>query len=304
MHYRDVVIQTNECVLGKESVPIDLRPAKERVELSSGIWLGRIELDIAEAVMETCETKTLGITPPAAQFAQLYSFVRELPANSHIYRWDEDNQLTATLAMSRIVHPTSTGLRYAARIAVDTGGAKRVYPAQAQVRGVTIDAFLSPKRNRDWLTAEDVKILSTLPPPTATFSPRIHRALWHHEFAARTYYLDHRWALVCTGLEALVHTDKIRNTAQFVKRVSCLGHDVGVVLTEADAELAYDLRSRIVHGVSFLSTETSQAPSDEQLDLYTRLEDTLRMAIFFAIQREEFGDIFRDDNRIRDRWPI
>lgn len=132
--------------------------------------------------------------------------------------------------------------------------------------------------------------------------PRVHNALWHHEYAVRTYYLDYRWTLVCTGLEALVHTDRGRSTTQFKRRVPQLASELGISISEADADEAYDSRSRLAHGDSFLVTGASQRPSTSQLQLYDRLEDTLRKALLRSMRDKSFGDIFRDDNRIRKYW--
>ena len=209
----------------------------------------------------------------------------------------------ATVAISRLIHPTSTGFAYAARIGYEPEGVKHVYPAQ--IRGISVDAFLSPARTRDWLTETEAKALCELVPfPLLRLPPRVHNALWHHEYAVRTYYLDHRWTLVCTGLEALVHTDTVMNTAQFTRRVPKLASELGISLSEADANDAYDLRCRLAHGVSFLSTATSQGASTSQIQLYDRLEDTLRLAVLQGTRGKSFGDIFRNDDQIRDRWPI
>lgn len=118
MQYRDVVIHTNAGIFGKEEDLKNFPYVQERVELSDQIWLGRLDPDTARTIMETCEPKTVGVRPPARQFAQLYSFVRELPSHDDIYRWDHDNELVAAVALSRLIHPTSTGFAYAARIRV------------------------------------------------------------------------------------------------------------------------------------------------------------------------------------------
>ena len=182
-------------------------------------------------------------------------------------------------------------------------GVEEIFPAQ--ISGISRQAFLSPSRTRDWLTDAEASVLGELVPTIRRELPRrIHNALWHHEYASRTYYLDHRWTLVCTGLEALVHTDRNRNTAQFSLRVPQLASELGIRISEPDAIYAYDLRSRLAHGVSFLSTGTSQGPTASQVQLYDRLEDTLRAAVLRGMQDKSFGDCFREDAQIRNRWPI
>jgi hypothetical protein len=91
---------------------------------------------------------------------------------------------------------------------------------------------------------------------------------------------------------------------QFKKRVSKLASEVGVTLPEGEAEGAYDLRSGLAHGTSFLSPPTSQGPTPAQIDLYDRLEDTLRLAILRAMQDRTFAGVFMDDDQIRRKWMI
>jgi hypothetical protein len=59
--------------------------------------------------------------------------------------------------------------------------------------------------------------------------------------------------------------------------------ELGVSISEAEAVEGYDLRFRLAHGVSFLSTGAGQGPTAYQLQLYDRLEDTLRSAVLRGI---------------------
>ena len=91
---------------------------------------------------------------------------------------------------------------------------------------------------------------------------------------------------------------------QFKKRVSKLASELGVTLSENEADRAYDLRSGLAHGTSFLSTSTSRGATSDQIDWYDRLEDTLRLAILRAMQDRRFADVFMDDDQIRVKWVI
>ena len=185
-------------------------------------------------------------------------------------------------------------------IASESNQLKEVFPAQ--IVGVSRDAFLSPSRTRDWLTEADAHLLAEIVATTKQELPRrLHNALWHHEYATRTYYLDHRWTLVCTGLEALAHTDRSRNTVQFTSRVPRLAAELGIQISEADAVEAYHLSSRLAHGVSFVASGSAQGPSAAQPQLYDLLEDTLRNAVLRGIRDKSFVDVFRDDDEIRKR---
>jgi len=305
MRGSDVVIHTNTGIFGKEEEIERFPPIKQRIDLSEHMWVGKLEGKLAAIIMDTCEPKAVGMPSPVRQFGQLYSFVRE-PVYDDMHRWDRDNVLASVVGLSRLIHPTSVGFYYAARLGYEaTESAEVDHIVPADIMGISKQAFLSPRRTRDWLTDAEAAILRELIPALRHDLPRrIHNALWHHEYAARTYYLDHRWTLVCTGLEALVHTDRHFSTAQFGRRVSQLASELGIDIPEPNANEAYDLRSQLAHGVSFLSTETNPGPSHAQLELYDRLEDTLRMTVLRGMRDRAFGDLFRDDAQIRKRWPI
>jgi hypothetical protein len=65
--------------------------------------------------------------------------------------------------------------------------------------------------------------------------PRVHRAYWNHEYAMHTYYIDMRWPLVVSGLEALVNVGESNVTQQFRLRVLQLATEFQIPLTEAEA---------------------------------------------------------------------
>lgn len=132
----------------------------------------------------------------------------------------------------------------------------------------------------------------------AAFPPRVSRALWYFDYAQRTYYADLRWTLVATALEALVHTGKQASTRHFTHRVPALASEVGAKsLTMAEANLAWDFRSRLSHGDSFLS-----AMPNADTALYDKLEETLRLAILKAFLEPSFATVFTDDAKIAKRW--
>jgi hypothetical protein len=301
MQHRDVAIHTNVGIFGHEGLLREFPPITSRVDLSDEIWIGILDPEMANTVMNTCEPKVYGMVPPARQYAQLYSFVRELPTPTAMHLWDTDNRLAAAIAISRLIHPTYVGFAYAARVAYQQNIAEQVFPAQ--IRGISADVMLSANRTRDWLTQADAEVLRELVPLLPMPLPtRVHNAFWHHEYAARTYYLDHRWTLIVTGLEALLNTNKAHNKRQFERRVPQLASELAVSVSEVEAGEAYDLRSKLAHGVSFISTGTSQGPSASQVNLYDRLEDTLRFAVLRSMRERAFGDVFRDDDNIRQRW--
>src|SRR5262249_22320418 len=129
MQYWDVIIHANTGIFGKEQLTKTLPPIKEKFDVTLDTWIGQIDFALAKAIMDTCEPQTLGIVRPVRQFAQLYAFVRELRYEDPLH-FDPDNVLAATVTLSRLVHPTSTGLLYAARVGHESGIAQNIFPAQ------------------------------------------------------------------------------------------------------------------------------------------------------------------------------
>lgn len=91
-------------------------PLRDRVEMGQGLWLGRLDSDLAQTLMDTCEPKMLGVLAPVRQYAQMYAYGRDLPPSAEIHRWDDDHRLSRLVAKSRLIHPTTVGFRYAARV--------------------------------------------------------------------------------------------------------------------------------------------------------------------------------------------
>src|SRR6476620_1931452 len=101
MRYQDVVLHPNKDIFGKQELVEKFPPVSEGIDLAEDIWLGRIDGAAANLIMDTCDPKIIGMSPPTRQFAQLYCVVRELPENSDLYRWDQDNLLSSTVGLSR-----------------------------------------------------------------------------------------------------------------------------------------------------------------------------------------------------------
>src|SRR5713226_1126645 len=104
-------------------------PVEDRVEIEVGLWIGRLDGTLSRTFMYTCEPQMLGVIMPVRQYAQMYAYVRELAIDADIYRWDEDHRLSRCVAMSRLVHPTTIGFRYAGRVRQNEKGLA-IVPAQ------------------------------------------------------------------------------------------------------------------------------------------------------------------------------
>ena len=299
----DIVLHTNGGMFrdNAQQLLASFPPINDRVELGPGLWVGRLNGRLAEALMDTCEPKMLGVPTPVRQFSQMYAYVRELDGNPDLYYWDKDFRLSRLVAMSRLVHPTTVGFRYAGRVLQD---AQTLEIVPAQPHGISVDTYLSPSQQRDWLTRSEAERLGELdaksePLTQPSFPRRVSRALWYFDYAQRTYYADLRWTMIATALEALIHTGRANSTRHFKYRVPALAAAVGApALTSSESDAAYDFRSRLSHGDGFLS-DMPQA----DLGLYDRLEETLRLTILKAFLEPAFASVFTDDAQIEARFP-
>lgn len=301
MMVRDVVIHTTEGLFQDSACPICSVPApRGRFDLSDDLWVGKLDEDIAEKVLDGCEPSGPMARKSPRQYGQLYAFVRERAPVEPPYQWDSDSRLQMCVALSRLVHPTSISFRYSARIIYsDNAKVEEIVPGG--VVGYGADAYVPTEGHRDWLVAGDFDALKLLVRhlPLSHLPPRVWRALWYHEYAARTRDIGIRWTFIATALEALVHTDRPNSTRQFVGRVSRLALDLGSCeFSEDDAAAAYDCRSSLSHGqgLSDLTKEKQQ--------LYERMDAVLREALMRSIQEPEFAKIFATDGAIRSRWPL
>jgi hypothetical protein len=134
--------------------------------------------------------------------------------------------------------------------------------------------------------------------------PRVHRALWNHEDAIRTYFLDFRVPTVVAGLESLLTVEKGRGlTERFVPRASKLAAEFGVKLSGAEIQQAYKLRSEVVHGRSFLYDLSGILPQGEHRPLYDKLESLFRSVVKQSLIDETFGLRFASDRAVLEEYP-
>ena len=269
----------------------------------SSVWIERLDSSVAKQIVEACSPKNLDV-PIYNQRGHTYAFVRKsrLPGEFHDFGGIEE--LAATIALSRLIRPTTMGLRWAARVSLVNGIPKQILAFQP--RGIAVDAICPKAVERDWLTREDGEQLKRLMSYITKREPmhkRIHNAYWHHEYAVRTYYVDHRWVFVCTGLEALVHSSGTGTTRQFTSRVARLGNIERISFTWEELESAYFLRSELVHGGQFLSDQQARL-TDQQLNLYERLEETLRKVLLRTFEDRDFAANFADAESIDSFLPM
>lgn len=277
-------------------------PISERFTLAPNIWIERLDAVVARHIAEACSPRNFNL-PIQGQLPHTYAFVRKSRCPGLFEDTGGLDELWSVLNLSRIIRPTTMGNRFAARVSIVNGVVKQVMSYQP--KGAMLDVFSPKVSEQDWLGIPEAERLRSLMPWIITrelLPRRVHNAYWHHEYAMRTYYVDHRWSFVCTALEALVHSNRNGSTAQFVHRVGLLGGGQGITFTEAELVRAYELRSGLVHGSQFLSEQARL--TDEELDLYHRLEDTLRAVLLRALEDRSFAANFTDEAAIDAFMPM
>lgn len=300
MLVQDAVIVTTEVLAGELRFLHSSQPPPEaRFNLADDLWVGKLDDETAKNILDSCEPTGRWVKKPVKLFSQLYAFVREPASEEPLYTWDSDLRLQFCIALSRLIHPTSISFEHAARITYESDGSVReIIPGP--VKGFGSEAYVANENSRNWLITDDLQALREILKQTrlSNLPPRVHRALWYHEFAARTREVSVRWTLVCTALEALVHTDRLHSTKQFKKRVPQLAKELGTCqFSEDDAETAYDLRSRVSHGQGLASLKA------QDRNLYERMENVLRHTLVHTIHHPEFAQAFESDQTIQTRWP-
>jgi hypothetical protein len=272
-------------------------PIAERYYLSDQIWIERLDGNVAKTIALACNPANYNI-PIIEQEGHLYAFVRKSRLPGLFNDFGGIEELGGVVSLSRLVHPTTTGFRYAARVSLVNGEVRRVLAQQP--RGVSIDVFWSEGTHRNWMTVEDARRLKALMPyifDRRPLSKRIHNAYWHHEYAVRTFYVDHRWVLIFTGLDALVNIDPFQGKKKFVSRVKKIADTVGISLSNSELERAYDLRSNLVHGQHFLY-DFGQPLSKAEVELYDKIEETLRRTLLKTFEDASFASNFIDETSI------
>lgn len=273
-------------------------PAKQQTQLFPNIYLGRHTNELWEAVWKGCIPPGYNFEP-TRWLVQRYALWNTSPARPSECNFDPNQRLATAVALSRLVHPTSIGFKYSARVTYKSNKIGMIVPGP--VSGPLADAYVVPG-SYDWLSDDDASVLSRLcvdfAQCSAELPPRLKRAFWNCEYAFALEWVDLRWGVVATALESLIHTDRYRSTRQFVDRVTELADRLSVGFTGADAKRAYDLRSSVAHGQGFQSLD------DQTLALYSNMEAVLRCSIRRAIEDATFRDLFLSEDTIRAEFPL
>ena len=300
----DVAVFTN---VGVHRPPIETLteqpPLSVEVDLGCSVSIAPILPTVAHYVFDLCSPHGLK-TEPVQHFEALYAFIRAADADDSGLKWDPGDYIQTAIALSRIAHPTSIGFEDAARLFMTADGTDVHEGLPGPIKGFGAHAFVTddPKNWRNWLTKNDARLTGRLMGAfygsKGVRPPRIERAMWFHEYTARTYHLDLRWVLVVTGLEALINVDEHKARQQFRTRTVGLANRYGVPWTDEDAKKAYALRSKLAHGQHVADSGA------EGHDLYRRMEEVLRTVVREALLDAEFGSIFANEKHIEAEWPL
>lgn len=268
----------------------------QTVEIVNGLSIGPV--DERSEIIDACDPRGISWHAPVRQWGSQYGIWCDA-VNGSMNEFDADDRLGICIRLSRLIQATAIDFRFAGRLAYDANGnisefAPARVPCHARVAYIA-----DPTRN--WLSDADVDALRKL---LLAFDPsglpaRVTSALFYHEYLHRLYYVNTRWPMATTGLEALIHTDKYKSTAQFVQRILGVQQDLNLALaTEDDLRDMYDLRSRLAHGKGLGELR------ENERRLYEGLELLLRTVVRYAIDDSSVAALFKDDDAIRARWPV
>jgi hypothetical protein len=280
--------------------------ADGRFDLSDEMWIEKLDTEFAANIQRACEPANYKVDNYVRD-RHLYAFIRDVPKNEPrevgvVSRDEALIPLRTAVVLSRLVWPTSTGDRYCANIVPPAGTDPSILAVP--IRGVCPDVFVGDD-SRDWLSPENGLELRGLMPwvfPSKKMHDRVHHAFWNHEQTMRTYYLDVRWNLVVSGLEALITVEKNHLRQQFVRRVGRLAKEFTISLSDPELHDAYTLRSKLAHAEGFLFALHTVLPPSEHKPLHDKLETLLRVAVKKCLLDEVFGLRFADDSAVKEKW--
>jgi hypothetical protein len=273
------------------------------MELGNGLWIGPFGFDTVRALFNACDPPGMNFNRTKQLFYH-YCIVREQSVSSSpSLNWDDDLQLRKCVDLSRLIHPTTIATHFSARLFYENGEddvPSMIVPGFVQ--GFGAYAWVNGPTWRNWLTEQDARELAKLVPiyEFDKMPIRLRRAMRHLLYAFFTYYPDMRLTLVVAGLEALLNTHRDNVTARFRKRVALTANDVGLVISEDCAKVAYHYRSLLIHGQGL----QSQGVDREFTETYEKLEELLRKLIKRGIADQAFSNRFESEASIDAAYPV
>jgi hypothetical protein len=171
----------------KDHWPPVVQDGSTRFDLSADTWIEKLG-QLAPRIQKACDPPHCNHEPNRLPHNNLYAFVRRVPTDGSSQK-EALEQLLGTVVLSRLIHPTSTGDRYIARVHDFGLGDSQIEAIER--RGISPNVY--PNESRDWLSVEDAEELKGLMqwlPKSKPMHRRVRRALWNHEYAMRSCYLD------------------------------------------------------------------------------------------------------------------
>jgi hypothetical protein len=95
-------------------------------------------------------------------------------------------------------------------------------------------------------------------------------------------------------------THRYNVTNRFKKRLQLTANDIGMTVTEENAEEAYDFRSNLVHGQVLQGQDIGEKVQES----YERLETLLRLLVKKSIEDQTFASRFEPEATIDAAYPI
>ena len=198
-------------------------PLEEDVQLSENLWLGGLQSPVTSSqVMDACSPRGLNHNP-VRQFGCRYAFFRiEKSKDYPQYEWDSDGLIGKAIFVSRLIHPTTIGTSYSAKIITTDGKVDSIVPGP--INSIGSHAWIVANTWRDWLTTSEAKQLAHILPVYLSRKPteRLRHARRHIDHAFHSFYLDQRVASLVTSFESLIKVGRGQLTYQFAERVSQL----------------------------------------------------------------------------------
>jgi len=280
------------------------RVFRDGVRLETNLTVRRLESDDAKKIMDACEPCGLNFKP-TRQFGHYYAIERTCPPDSQSDNWDQDQTITRAIAFSRWVHDSSFGFEYAARIQRDESAViAKICPLRFGPQAFCTDTA------KTWVTPDEwtkvSKLLSNWSASFARGCPRIERAIWYREHAAREYYVDVRWVQLVTAVESLVSTwddvlsvsqrNKGRRGKRFHTGAQNLARHCGTNLSEKEAEEAWNRRSAFVHAGDLPNPSNGMPGVIDPL--YLRLQFVLDQALQRVVLDDEYARNFESEETV------
>jgi hypothetical protein len=275
--------------------------------MDGDIWIEQLDKPLCRAILDACDPAGENFKP-VRLYGCSYAFYRENAPVGDGYNFDAADALYACISLSRMVHPTAVGFETAARIRQWPDGARQIVPA--------VRPYLNPYAyvvapNDNWLVPDDLSLLHDLLDAfhSGPLPPRVAAALWHHEALARQYFIDLRWPLLTTCLEALVRIKDERlpsgqfagSTKVFVDRLLAIGGlDPSLAAREAELRDMYEQRSLLAHGLALAFGALDAA----RKTLYRTQERLVLGIIRKALLDSTFRNIFASDASVAARLPL